>query len=66
MEPLSPELTKLLTLAEKLCEASKLSYGHNGLRMTELLVAINEYELAKEQYIDAVEREVAKFNKYYG
>lgn len=66
MEPLNPELSQLLTLAEKLCEASKLSYGHDGLRMTELLIAINEYELAKEQYIDAAEREVLRFNKYYG
>lgn len=65
MEPVNPQLSKLLELAERLCEASKLSYGNDGLKMTELLVAINEYELAKEQYIESVEQEVLKFNKYY-
>lgn len=64
MQQLDPKLSSLLSLADRLCEASKLSYANDGLRMSELLIAINEYELAKELYIEAAEQEILKFNKY--
>ena len=51
-------LSNMLKLADRLCEASKLAYSHNGLKLTELLIAINEYELAKEDFINSAQTEV--------
>lgn len=56
---------KLIKIASKLCEKAKQTYNSDGNNLTELLIAINEFELAKDIYNKEIEVELEKFNKYF-
>lgn len=58
-------LEKLLEIADKLCDTAKNTYNSEGLKLTELLIAIKEYEIAKKSYIDDLERRFVEFEKYF-
>lgn len=59
------KLSPLLKAAKKLCLAAKTTYGSEGLNLTELLLAINQYECAIKEYEESIEAEVQQFNKYF-
>lgn len=58
------ELEMLVVASEKLCLAAKKTYGSKGLGLSQLLIAINEYELTKNEIEANIEADIKEFNKY--
>lgn len=59
------EINLLVSAADKLVLAAKKTYGSKGLGLTQLLIAINEYELTKNQIEATLEEEAIKFENYF-
>lgn len=59
------ELEKLVKASEKLLQAAKKTYGTKGLALSELLVAINYYELTRAEIDATLEQELKDFENYF-
>lgn len=64
MKAHTPKLQSLIDAGERLVEASKITYA-TGLDNTQLLIAINEYELSKLIWDQECELELEEFNRYF-
>lgn len=59
------EVIALVNAADRLAIAAKKTYSSKGLGLTQLLIAINEYELTKNQLQDSINAELEQFEKYF-